>query len=274
MRQVSTETLRHYDRKGILKPSFVDPSNGRRFYSILDCERLGTIKELQQLGLSLDEIHDFMTHRTPEKSMELLLERKASIELEMERIAALHQIVQKRIESFQRVLDPQDHSPFQFKHLPRRVFLTLGDEGWVSSQYDVWQVATRLECRMTSLGLTILPVFASSNYAGIIPEERIHDEKFPIQMVFQLDETHTIPDTPWIRIIEAGAYMCHVGNHPFWEPEPAIKHLMYEAAQCGYELCGDVLQVIQVDDTVTNQQKDICFEYQFPVRKMNRDPFT
>lgn len=47
IRGVMTETLRFYDRKGILKPSYVDPSNGRRYYSIVDCERLGTIRELQ-----------------------------------------------------------------------------------------------------------------------------------------------------------------------------------------------------------------------------------
>jgi len=59
LRGVTTETLRHYDRIGLLSPFYIDPETGYRYYSVLQYEQLGTIKELRSLDFSLDEIKDF-----------------------------------------------------------------------------------------------------------------------------------------------------------------------------------------------------------------------
>ena len=59
LRKVTSETLRHYDRVGLIKPDYVDPQTRYRYYSIRQYERLGTIKELRALGLSIDEIKDY-----------------------------------------------------------------------------------------------------------------------------------------------------------------------------------------------------------------------
>ena len=60
-RRLSSDTLRYYDRIGLVKPNYVDKTNGRRYYSMDQCEHLGTIKELRKLNLSLNEIEEFMT---------------------------------------------------------------------------------------------------------------------------------------------------------------------------------------------------------------------
>ena len=61
LRNVNTETLRHYDRIGLFKPTYVDPRTGYRYYSILQYEKLGTIKELRQLEMSLKEIKKYFS---------------------------------------------------------------------------------------------------------------------------------------------------------------------------------------------------------------------
>lgn len=43
LRNITTETLRHYDRIGLVKPVKVDPDTGYRYYSILQYEKIGTI---------------------------------------------------------------------------------------------------------------------------------------------------------------------------------------------------------------------------------------
>ena len=53
LRNISTETLRHYDRIDLLKPVHVDPDTGYRYYSITQYEKIGTIRELKNLGMSL-----------------------------------------------------------------------------------------------------------------------------------------------------------------------------------------------------------------------------
>ena len=57
MANVSTRTIRFYDKQNILKPSFTD-DNGRRFYSDADFARLQQILLLKYLGFSLEEIRE------------------------------------------------------------------------------------------------------------------------------------------------------------------------------------------------------------------------
>lgn len=59
LRRITAETLRHYDRVGLFKPAYIDPNTGYRFYSIYQYEVLGTIKELRQIGMTIEEIKFF-----------------------------------------------------------------------------------------------------------------------------------------------------------------------------------------------------------------------
>ncbi len=56
MAQVTIETLRHYDRVGLLKPAKVDPFTGYRLYSAKQLQPLNRILTLKELGFSLEEI--------------------------------------------------------------------------------------------------------------------------------------------------------------------------------------------------------------------------
>ena len=55
MAHVTIRTIRYYDKKGLLKPSFVNES-GYRMYSDEDFLRLQKILSLKYLGFSLKEI--------------------------------------------------------------------------------------------------------------------------------------------------------------------------------------------------------------------------
>lgn len=52
----TTETLRHYDRIGLVKPGKVDEWSRYRYYTRQDMVRLQTVHALQQMDLSLREI--------------------------------------------------------------------------------------------------------------------------------------------------------------------------------------------------------------------------
>ena len=53
--RTTTETLRHYDRIGLLKP-VERATNGYRYYAPAQLELVNVIRTFQELGLSLDEI--------------------------------------------------------------------------------------------------------------------------------------------------------------------------------------------------------------------------
>lgn len=56
--QVTVKTLRHYEQKGLLLPDEVDEWTGYRYYTLDQMQRLNSIRDLQRLGFSLDEIKE------------------------------------------------------------------------------------------------------------------------------------------------------------------------------------------------------------------------
>lgn len=54
--QVTVKTLRHYELIGILKPAEVDEWTGYRYYKLEQMQQLETIRNLKEIGFSLDEI--------------------------------------------------------------------------------------------------------------------------------------------------------------------------------------------------------------------------
>ena len=58
--QVSVRMLRHYDKLGLLTPSYTDKFTGYRYYTIDQLARLNRILALNGLGLTLQEIADLL----------------------------------------------------------------------------------------------------------------------------------------------------------------------------------------------------------------------
>ena len=75
MMQVTVKTLRHYEQKGILFPCKVDEWTGYRYYSVEQMQRLNTIRQLQSLGFSLDEIKELYEDGACTPSVEQLNEK-------------------------------------------------------------------------------------------------------------------------------------------------------------------------------------------------------
>ena len=85
----TSETLRHYDRIGLVKPSKKDEWTNYRYYTQQDLVRLNTVRALQLMGLPLQEIKNVMEYDDLEKIVEFLAqaERKAD-----EKIAAFENL--------------------------------------------------------------------------------------------------------------------------------------------------------------------------------------
>lgn len=58
--RMSIKALRHYDQIGLLKPVYVDPDSGYRFYSESQLEKALIINRLKMYGFSLAKIRDIL----------------------------------------------------------------------------------------------------------------------------------------------------------------------------------------------------------------------
>lgn len=98
--RVSVKMLRHYDEIGLLKPAWVDPATDYRYYAAEQLPRLNRILALKDLGFTLDQIAGLLRagdDLTAEQLQALLAEKRAQIELELQRQQARLAAVEARL---------------------------------------------------------------------------------------------------------------------------------------------------------------------------------
>jgi DNA-binding transcriptional MerR regulator len=74
--RVSVKALRHYDRLGLLEPSYTDPLNGYRYYSSGQLPRLNGILALKDLGFSLEQVSILLDEDLSPTQIRTMLEAK------------------------------------------------------------------------------------------------------------------------------------------------------------------------------------------------------
>lgn len=97
--QVSGRLLRFYDEIGLLSPDFTDAQTGYRYYSAQQLPRLNRILVLKELGLSLDQIAQFLERDASiDEIRGMLTLRKAQIERTLQEEAARLRMVESRLQ--------------------------------------------------------------------------------------------------------------------------------------------------------------------------------
>lgn len=85
---ISIQSIRHYEKKGLIKPSFIDENSGYRYFGKNDISKLWGIVILKSAGFSLKEISDIGNLELDEIE-EIMLSQKKKLEekIEKEKIA-------------------------------------------------------------------------------------------------------------------------------------------------------------------------------------------
>lgn len=261
-RNVSTDTLRYYDKIGLFKPDYVDPVNDRRYYSMEQCEKLGTILELRAMEIPIKDICNFMQNRTVDKSKEMLKIQLAILNQEIEEKQRLRNVLMdklKFIEAQKERKVPLD-TPL-LKIIPER-YAIFGKEGETSSK-DVALEYMRLEKIVEGLS----PIFATNKMAMEIPisiSGNLHNETVrPIIFCAEAKE-----EQGNICRIAGGKYIYMYINDDKANLKERIDSIKQFAMEEGVQLEAVGFMIYQIDITLTDAREEILIELQFPVKEI------
>ena len=102
LNRVSISTLRLYDEKGLLKPRYIDPQTGYRYYDVNQNARLDMIVYMKELGMSLAQISQVLQKEDISLIEELLSQKNEQIHQQMRQLKAQHDAVERAILSIER----------------------------------------------------------------------------------------------------------------------------------------------------------------------------
>lgn len=135
---MTTETLRHYDRIDLVKPCKIDEWTGYRYYSEQEIVRLNTIRALRFMDLTLSEIKDILAYDDFNKIVAILKQAEKSAD---EKIAELNYAktkIQRARSFYENKLNGEQQKEKTFvKHYPQRVIL-LSDTMETPTLDNLW----------------------------------------------------------------------------------------------------------------------------------------
>ena len=255
LRQVTSETLRYYDRIGLITPDYVDPQTRYRYYSIRQYEKLGTIKELRQLGMSIHDITDYFSGRNLRKSHQLLLHQLELLEEEIRKQQLLSEILRRKLHFLSEITPPPPVDKVFCRAFPQRYMITFGEPAGGSREHAF--AFTRLERYLDE----VAPILASDRI-GVYADWHLlepSDDYIPaVPMIFV--ERDAI-ESEHKRTIPPGDYLCM--NYRRGELEryhPSFARLHTYMAEHGWVLNGMIFQFYKIDVTLTSDPDETLME--------------
>lgn len=97
--RVTVRTLRHYEAIELLTPQIVEDWTGYRYYAIGQFQKMQSIKNLKELGFSLEEIKELWDDDSHSPTTEALEEKIRICEAELERLKKRHRMLKDMIAS-------------------------------------------------------------------------------------------------------------------------------------------------------------------------------
>ena len=215
----TAETLRHYDRIGLVKPHETDPWTGYRYYCEQEIIRLNTIQALRCMDLSLKEIKEILEYDDLDKIIAFLKKAEQSADEKIARLQyAKTKIGLARSDYEKKRSAPLNPGDMFTKHIAKRVIL-LSDTMQHPSLDNLWHYHSHFYDQIEE---SRRDAFAFEDIAGIYSCGG-KSQLFALCLRY--------PDTRGLTILPAGRYLC--ANCTEETREETLKRLT-EAAQKRY----------------------------------------
>lgn len=267
LNHISTQTLRLYDHRGLLKPKYTDSDNGYRYYHIDQCAQLDIIHTMKICGMTLEQIQTQLQTASIEDLQRLLLVQDESLRKQIEYLTINRKSIARINSNLQCLKSLPPTGQIFFEYIPeRRIDITHTEIDFFTQGYSGYERMLRqLKDRMIQHDLPMSYFF---NAGTLIEKENFAAEKYIAQTVFIfVDEDYPQLDT--LRTVPAGMVIAICADDPEEELNYA-KQLYQEIQHLGYEVIGDYLcEVISQFPTLHAQQK-LIYKIQVPVQKKDK----
>lgn len=192
----TNETLRHYDRIGLVKPSKINEWTGYRYYTKQDIVRLNTVRALQQMDLPLQRIKAVLEYDDLEKIIAFLTEAEQKADEKLAAIQYSKLKIQSAKQAYESKLQEQHRTDaIVLANLPKRVIL-LSDSLETPTLENLWNYLNHFYSKIPE---SIKTQFSFEDRAGIYTENG-HSNLFAVCIRYA--------DIDGLKTLPAGEYLC------------------------------------------------------------------
>lgn len=137
LHNISVQTLRHYDKIGLLKPAYVNESSNYRYYSVKHFIMIDFIKQCKAMGLSLDEIKILIDNYTSIDSiLDVITKQKEMIEEKISELQNIKSNIFFLEDRIQTIMKEGTNKVF-IKHIQEKKFIKYDNTKRYTEEFEI-----------------------------------------------------------------------------------------------------------------------------------------
>lgn len=259
---VTQQTLRLYDKKGLLKPQMIDQTTGYRYYHITQSARLDLIQNLKLYGFTLRQIKEILENNDVASLQKFLVLQVNHIDDYIQELKRSKCAIQSVLLNYKRYQSMPQNKEIFLEFMPERYIykyhcqVNYFDEDEIGYEYMLRQLKLHVASQK-------IPFSYFCNVGTIIKKEDLMQQKlFSDEVFFFVDQDNQIENT---KIIPANTYVCICSNDVNDEIEN-IKRMMTYIKDHHYTIVGDYLCEVVVDFPALHfDNRRMFYKTQIPV---------
>lgn len=255
---ISTDTLRHYDKIDLLKPRY-DVINKYRVYSVRTFFKLSRILFFKDLDISLKDIKKYMNNKNINNLLNLLKNKEDEIDVKITKLMNLKNKINTKLELLGRI--NQELNVVKIKRLPQRigVFLDINDS---KNEYELKESVKKNEKYLKLSSWLIEGQVYTSLSKENMKKGSFNKFKYFIEILSTENLIHGE-----LKIIPENEYACVVFLGPYKDIEDHYILLIQWIEENGYMILGDSIEKNIVDYDFSDSENEYVSEIQIPIRK-------
>ena len=263
LNHVSEQTLRLYDKEGLLVPRCVDPVTGYRYYHIIQSAKLDLIQNMKVYGMTLRQIRSFLDSNDPAALRALLTEQAASIEERIRQLRRSQSAITRTLDNYRRYeAMPRNGEIFLEYITERRIFRYSCDVNYFDQDESGYEYMLRQ--MKTNLVANNMPLSYFTNIGTIIRREHlVPDALFSNEVFLFVDEDDS---SQAMETLPAASYLCLCSDE-FSMEAANVRRLLDYVQTRGCEIAGDYICEVVVDFPMLDfNRRRMFYKAQIPVR--------
>ena len=263
LNHVSEQTLRLYDKEGLLVPRCVDPVTGYRYYHIIQSAKLDLIQNMKVYGMTLRQIRSFLDSNDPAALRALLSEQAASIEERIRQLRRSQSAITRTLDNYRRYEAMPRNGEIFLEYIPeRRIFRYSCDVNYFDQDESGYEYMLRQ--MKTNLVANNMPLSYFTNIGTIIRRDHlVPDSLFSNEVFLFVDEDDS---SQAMETLPAASYLCLCSDEFSMEAENVRRLLDYVQTR-GCEIAGDYICEVVVDFPMLDfDRRRMFYKAQIPVR--------
>lgn len=265
---ISISALRLYDKKGLLKPAYVDGQTGYRYYTLQQTVRLDIIAYMKEMGMSLAEIKNVLEQKDISLIEAILGKKNEQLHEQIRQLKERHEAVMRAISSIERYRKSPTTGTIALEYIDQRYIWSIpcSINFYEKDSNSFEEIIRELRRALIEAGI---PQVHSYNMGTSIRLEDYKQERFIADKVFILSDRKLLDYPGTVSRVESGMYAC-IYLDSYDQEISYGKNLLDFCKRQKYILCGDYLcEELTEFNIFDSNRRNMFLKLQVPIKFSN-----